>query len=90
MANIAQKIDPVKIDESIQMLNEYVKEKSIQSLISTLEALKQDPDNASLLAQVSDAWKYLGAMKGAVLTYAPYVWIMLSEDPFTDSPTNKN
>ena len=84
MENSTQNIDPVKIDDAIQMLNEYIKENSIQPLISSLEALKKDPDNKSLLAQVSDAFKNLGVMKGAVLTYAPYVWIMLSEDPFED------
>ena len=84
MVNITQNIDLVKIDDAIQMLNEYIKGNSIKPLISILEALKKDPDNKSLLVQVSDALKDLGVMKGAVLTYAPYVWIMLSEDPFED------
>ena len=84
MVNITQNIDLVKIDDAIQMLNEYIKENSIKPLISILEALKKDPDNKLLLAQASDALKDLGVMKGAVLTYAPYVWIMLSEDPFED------
>ena len=84
MENSTQNIDPVKIDDAIQMLNEYIKDNSIKPLISLLEALKKDPDNKSLLAQVSDALKDLGVMKGAVLTYAPYVWLMLSEDPFED------
>ena len=84
MVNITRNIDLVKIDDAIQMLNEYIKGNSIKPLISILEALKKDPDNKSLLVQVSDALKDLGVMKGAVLTYAPYVWIMLSEDPFED------
>ncbi len=84
MDNSTQNIDPVKIADAIQMLNEYVKESSIQPLIALLEALRKDPGNKSLLAQVSDTFKNLGIMKGAVLTYAPYVWIMLSEDPFED------
>ena len=82
MENSTQNIDPVKIDDAIQMLNEYIKDSSIKPLIYLLEALRKDPDNKSLLAQVSDALKSLGVMKGAVLNYAPYVWIMLSEDPF--------
>ena len=84
MANITQNIDPVKIGDSIQMLNENIKDDSIKPLISILEALKKDPDNKSLLAQVSAALKDLGVMRGAVLTYAPYVWLMLSEDPFQE------
>lgn len=84
MENSTQNIDPVKIDDAIRMLNEYIKESSIKPLVSLLEALKKDPDNKPLLAQVSDALKDLGVMKGAVLTYAPYVWMMLCEDPFED------
>ena len=82
MENSTPNIDPVKIDDAIQMLNEYIKDNSIKPLLSLLEALKKDPDNKSLLAQVSAALNGLGVMKGAVLNYAPYVWIMLSEDPF--------
>ena len=82
MGDSNQNIDPMKIDDAIQMLNKYIKEGSIKPLVSLLEVLRNDPDNKSLIAQVSDAFKNLGVMKGAVLTYAPYVWIMLSEDPF--------
>ena len=77
-------VDPVKIDGSIQMLNEYVKDESVLPLISALEALQEDPGNKSLLAKVSAALNELGVLKGAVLTYAPYVWLMLAEDPFDD------
>ena len=84
MNNITQNIDPLKIDDAIQMLNENVKEDSIKPLLSILEALKNDPDNKLLLAKISDELKSIGVMRGAVLTYAPYVWTMLSEDPFEE------
>ena len=84
MLNMAQNIDPVKIHDSIRMLNEYIKDNSTAHLISALEALAEEPDSKVLLAQVSAALNDLGVMKGAVLTYAPYVWLMLSEDPFDD------
>jgi len=77
-------VDPMKIQGSIEMLNEYVKDESISPLISALEALKEDPGSESLLAKVSEALNGLGVLKGAVLTYAPYVWLMLAEDPFDD------
>ena len=82
MANNSPEIDPVRLNEAIQMLNTYINDNCIKPLISTLEALEKDPANQSLLAQVSDALNSLGVMKGAVVNYAPYVWIMLSEDPF--------
>ena len=84
MSNIPDNIDVVKIDISIQLLNEYVKDSSIEPLISVLEALKQDPDNESLLAQLSDTWASLGIIQGAVLTYAPYISTLLSNDLFGD------
>ena len=82
MLNMNQNINPAQVEESIQMLNKYIKEDSIKPLISLLETLKKDPDNKALLPQVSAELNNIGVLKGAVLTYAPYVWIMLSEDPF--------
>ena len=84
MFNMTQNIDPVKIHDSIEALNKFITDNSITQLISALEALEKDPGNALLLAQVSTALNDIGVMKGAVLTYAPYVWLMLSEDPFDD------
>ena len=84
MLNMAQNVDPAKIHDSIRMLNEYIKDNSTVDLISALEALAEDPDSKVLLAKVSTALNDLGVMKGALLTYAPYVWLMLSEDPFDD------
>jgi len=54
MVNITDNIDIVKIDNSIQLLKKHIKETSIKPLISILEALKQDPYNESLLAQLSN------------------------------------
>ena len=84
MSDTPPNIDPMKIEYSIQLLNENVKEDCLKPLISLLEALKKDPDNKSILVQISDALNDIGVIKGAVLTYAPYVWTMLAEDPFYD------
>ena len=81
----ALNIDPVEVESAIKALNKFVEDESIKPLISILELLKKDPESQSLRTQVSDALNDLGVMKGAVLTYAPYVWNMLSEDPFGEN-----
>lgn len=84
MTNITRNIDAVKIDESIRLLNEYVKETSISPLITALEALKKDPDSKSLLTQLCNTFNDLDVVQGAVLTYAPYVAILMSDNLFRD------
>ena len=84
MSNIPDNIDVKKIEISIRLLNEYVKDSSIEPLLSVLEAIKNDPDNKSLLTEFSDTWRNLGITQGAVLTYAPYISTLISDDLFGD------
>jgi len=85
MKNITGNTDVLKIEEAIQMLNTYAKEESLKPFISILEALKQDPDNESLLVQLFDAFQNLGITQGAVLTYAPSIYNLIVDDPFGDN-----
>ena len=85
MTKITEKVDVGKIDASIEALKKFVKDESIDPLISLLEALKQDPNNESLLVQLSDTFKALGIIQGAVLTYAPYISLLLSYDLFENN-----
>jgi len=85
MVNTPDNIDPVKIDDSIQLLKKYIDESSITQVISILEELKQNPNDTSLLAQFPDALNNTGVIKGAVLTYAPYLILLLSDDPFANN-----
>lgn len=80
--NIAQNIDVTKLDNAIKMLGSYLDSEDIKPLVSALEALKADPLNESRLADVLSAFNGLGPAQGAVLTYAPYVSVLLSDDPF--------
>ncbi len=82
MTKMTKNVDVAKINASIEALKQYVKDVSIEPLISLLEALKQDPNNESLLLQLSDTFKALGIIQGAVLTYAPYISLLLSYDLF--------
>ena len=85
MSNTEDSIDAADIDNAIQMLNEYAKEASIKPLISVLEALQQDSDNESLLAQLTDTWRNLGVYQGTVLTYVPYFYTLIPDDIFGDN-----
>ncbi len=77
-------IDAEKIQTAIRLLTEYVKDPEIDPLLSTLEKLKNDTLNQSILEQLFKEFNDLGIICGAVLTYAPYVNIMLSDEPFDE------
>lgn len=75
-------IDPQSINASIQVLKLHLNEEEIMPLLSALEALQQEPGSDSCYEQLSTAFNQLGARQGAVLTYAPYLMAILSDDPF--------
>lgn len=81
---ITRKADATKIEESIQLLNKYINDASIKPVILVLDELKRDPDNESLIVKLADTLKTIGVMQGAVLTYAPYIAILISYDLFDD------
>ena len=70
------------VENAINMLQTYVHHADIQPLITALEALKLAPHDHSKLVEVATVFNELGSSQGAVLTYAPYISIMLSDDPF--------
>lgn len=85
MTKIIENVEVSKINASIEGLKAFVKDESIDPLLSILEALKEDPNNASLLLQLSDTFKELGIIQGAVITYAPYISLLLSYDLFENN-----
>jgi len=70
------------IANAIQMLEQYLDAEEIKPFLTALEALKAEPENESYFGQLVTAFDDLGPRQGAVLTYAPYVSILLSDDPF--------
>ena len=84
MRNLHEGVDAASVDTSIQMLKRYLDEPEITPLISVLEAIVKDPQDDTLLERLSEVFGGLGIMQGAVLTYAPYIAIVLSDDPFGD------
>lgn len=79
-----QSIKAADIDIALQMLTKYLDTQDIKPLLSSLERLKTEPKNEAYQAQVTDAFNELGILQGAVLTYAPYLNIFVSDDPFDD------
>ncbi len=75
-------IDAAKIGDAIEMLAAQLDLEDIKPFISTLEALKEEPNNQDLLVQLLHAFNDLGSRQGPVLAYAPYVNVLLSDDPF--------
>ena len=70
------------VENAIRMLKTYVNNEEILPLITALDSLKQAPQDHSKLVEVATVFNELGSSQGAVLTYAPYITIMLSDDPF--------
>lgn len=64
------------------MLTANVDNERIQPFIAILEAIKNDPENESLLAQLQEDFQNMGITQGAVLTYAPSIYDLVVGDPF--------
>ncbi|MCG7907229.1 MAG: hypothetical protein N0E37_07330 [Candidatus Thiodiazotropha taylori] len=73
-----------RIDETIQLLKQHLEPEDVEPLVLALEKLKTDTNSDEKLAQVLRAFNELGSYQGAVLTYAPYVSILLYDDPFSN------
>ncbi len=70
------------VREAIGMLETYANSEEIKPMIAALEALADAPEDHSCLVEVASQFEKLGPAQGAVLTYAPYIIAMLSDDPF--------
>ena len=77
-----KKVSVEGVENAIQMLQTYVDDEEVQPLIDALTSLKHAPEDHAKLVEVATVFNELGPCQGAVLTYAPYITIMLSDDPF--------
>lgn len=84
--NKSRPIEAADIDIAIQMLKQHIDDPGIDPLISALETLKTEPQNEAHQGQVIIAFNGLKVLQGAALTYAPYLNIFVSDDPFGDGP----
>ena len=85
MHNSTDNLNAEYINDSIKLLTQYANEPSLEPLISILEALKQDINNETLLAQLNDTWRNLGVFQGTVLTYLPQFYTLIPDDIFGEN-----
>ncbi|MGD8350163.1 MAG: hypothetical protein PVI79_13030, partial [Gammaproteobacteria bacterium] len=77
----AKPVDSERIDDSILLLQQYLDGDELESLLTALQAIKAEPKAESSMARLVHAFDELGPRQGAVLTYAPYIGVLLSDDP---------
>lgn len=75
-------VSVASIASSIRMLRQHLDIEEVEPVLVALEALQAEPDNASHFDRLLNAFDQLGSHQGAVLTYAPYLSVLLSDDPF--------
>jgi len=78
----AKPVNVANINDAIKMLKQHLDAEEIKPLLVALEALGSNPEDGANFDRLSEAFDAMGHRQGAVLTYAPYVSILLSDDPF--------
>lgn len=71
-----------RIDEALRMLETHLDAKNIEPVLTALAELKANPESELHMQQLIRSFNELGPMQGAVLTYAPYINLLMSDDPF--------
>lgn len=77
-------VNTSRIDESIEMLQQYLDVAEIAPLLEVLRAKAAEPDDEAWLGRLAEVVDGLGGLQGAVLTYAPYIGILLAGVQFAD------
>ena len=72
-------VNTERLGEDITMLKTYLDEDDIRLLLDSLETLKAEPEDEAAYRKMLDAFNALGIEQGAVLTYAPYINVLLSK-----------
>ena len=72
-------VNAERLNGDITMLKTYLDENDIKPLIDSLETLEADPQNEAAYQKMLDAFNNLGIKQGAVLTYASYLKVLVSQ-----------
>lgn len=67
-----------RLATDITMLKTYLDEADIKPLLDAMEVLLAEPDNEAAFGELMTVFNELGITQGAVLTYAPYLKVLLS------------
>ena len=70
-----------EIDRAIEMLRTHVTEVDLDPVVAVLEEFKGRQDDPAMLDKVRAQLNTLGPIQGAILTYAPFLIVVLSDDP---------
>lgn len=74
-------VRPADLGEAINMIKTYLDGDDLIPMLDALKALQDDPQSQACFQDLVKAFDALGPRQGAVLTYAPYIGLMLSDDP---------
>lgn len=72
-------VNAERLATDMAMLKAYLSEDDIRPLLESIEALMAAPDSEAAFRKLQDDFNQLGIIQGAVLTYAPYLKVLLSE-----------
>lgn len=78
-AKTARPVNIENLDTTIMMLEQYLDADEIRPLLSALEALRAESQSEPGFGRLVKAFDDLGPRQGAVLTYAPYIGVLLSD-----------
>jgi hypothetical protein len=73
-------LDVAQLDIALGMIRSYITDETIKPFIESMEALKAEPDDPARFDEMFAAFNRLGPMQGAVLTYAPYLVTLFSDN----------
>ena len=68
-----------RLQEDFTMLKTYLDENDIKPLLDALETLLSEPENEAAFMKMLNVFNELGFHQGPVLTYAPYVKVLVAE-----------
>lgn len=77
-----RQVNTEEVDTAIRMLETHLEPGQVAPLVAALQALRDTPDDYARLTDLAKVFGDLGPSQGAVLTYAPYLAILLADNPF--------